>query len=85
MLRHPTKPKMRPHVYSLGFATKAPFQLLLQSWEGFLGTWKGIIPDLARIMLPLYSYRRRKYAIVCQSFPPVHYILTSFESLPGMH
>lgn len=66
------------------FAAEAPFQLLLQSQEG-RGKQKGIVPGLARIMLPLYSCRRRKYAIVHQRLPPVHFILTSFEILLGMH
>lgn len=46
---------------------------------------EGIVLELARIMLPSCSCQRRKYTTVCQCFPPVHYILTGFESLPGMH
>jgi len=55
MLSHPAKSKMKARVYSLGFATRAPFQLLMQSQEGLIGTQKGIASDLARITPPSYS------------------------------
>lgn len=69
MLHCSPKPKVRAHDYSLGFA---PFQLLLQPQEGFLGMRQGIVPDLTRktlLLTPAAEENQQQSANVLHLFP----------------